>query len=305
MVEAHDQLAIRRPHVEEPQPKDHTVLERRRRRLPLVASLLVALMFAAGFAVVLLVDNEMSGSSHDAAPPTTGETASEVTATTTSGSSSTGGRVDSLPSVPNADDLPEGDDEDRMSIQIETAGDLPAGPDGVGGATASIKTDGRLYFEGAFRSAEEAERHVTRAAEVFGTDAIVEDYVIDPEAPAPTAGDVALDKPVLFEPGSATIHPEYIPFLEACGNVLKLNPQITMSISAFTDSVGPEAFNLELSRRRAQAVVDFYRDLDVADEQLVGHGFGEEAQFGDNETEAGRSENRRAMLQLLNVMSDS
>jgi OOP family OmpA-OmpF porin len=77
-----------------------------------------------------------------------------------------------------------------------------------------------------------------------------------------------------------------------------------MSISAFTDSSGPEGFNLELSQRRARAIVDFYRSIDVADEQLVGTGFGEDAPIADNTTEAGRSENRRAMLQLLNLMAE-
>ena len=267
----------------------------------------MALAFCAGFAAVLLVDRAgtVTTNGDEVAAMSTAQL-NETETDASGGITADGSDIE----TPDASDLPEGDDEDRMSIRIETPDETgddgsPGATNTAIGATATIRNDGLLYFEGAFRSAEEADRYVTRAAEVFGADAIVENYGIDPNAPAPVASDVGLDKPVLFDRGSADIHPDYIPFLEACGDVLKLNPDITMSISAFTDASGSEDFNLELSQRRAQAIVDFYRDLDVADEQLLGTGFGEAALFGDNETDAGQSENRRAMLQLLNVMAGS
>ncbi len=304
MVEAHQDLAIRRPQFD-PSPGDGDGLdeaggrERAGRRLPLAVLAVVGLMFAAGFAAVLFLDDDDTTVASADATATTLDATAEASEPVDTGT--TGSAIE----LPDAADLPQGEDEDQMSIRIETPStDASADSGGIGGATATIRSDGRLYFEGAFRSTEEADRHVARAAEVFGADAIVEDYVIDPQAAVPAAGDVALDKPVLFERGSAEIHPDYIPFLEACGDVLKLNPQITMSISGFTDSTGSEQFNLELSQLRAQAIVDFYRDLDVDDGQLIGAGFGEQADFGDNDTESGRTENRRAMLQLLNVMAE-
>jgi len=75
-----------------------------------------------------------------------------------------------------------------------------------------------------------------------------------------------------------------------------------MSIAAHTDPVGDEAFNLELSQRRAQAIVDFYMELEVDSSQLIGNGFGEENLLNDGKTEEENVKNRRAMLQLLNVM---
>jgi outer membrane protein OmpA-like peptidoglycan-associated protein len=274
------------------------------------------LLFGVGFmAVVLLAGDgesvqvaDEAGLSPGLTDPgsTTGDDAiDDATATTAVAAATDEGTDAEEPALelPSAEDLPTGEDADRMSIQIETQSSENSA--GEGGATATVREDGRLYFEGAFRSQDEADRFITRAAEVFGAEAIVESYSIDPAAPRPAAADVALDKPVLFESGSAEIHPDYIPFLEACGNVLKLNPQITMSIYAFTDSTGSQDFNLRLSQERAQAIVDFYQSMDVDDRQLVGTGFGEDAQFGDNLSEEGRSENRRAMLQLLNVMSDA
>lgn len=200
------------------------------------------------------------------------------------------------------DGTPDGGDEpDTLVIRIE-----PSTPeaDGIAPASATVRTDGKLYIEGAFRSESEAERFLESAAEVFGEAALVPGYTIDPAAPDPTVSDVVLEKPVLFETGSATIDPEYIPFLEACGDVLKLNSHIVMSVSAFTDASGSAEFNLELSQQRADAVIDYYRNLDIGDDQLISTGFGESDFVADNGTEEGRRQNRRAMLELLNVMRD-
>lgn len=202
---------------------------------------------------------------------------------------------------------PEIDEEqnpvDMMAIRIEPPAAV-ASSSGLSPATATIRTDGLLHLEGAFRSRLQAESYIADAAEVFGRENIVESYVIDSSAPEASVSDVSLDKPVLFESGTATIDPSFIPFLEACGDVLRLNPHITMSVTAFTDSVGDEKFNLELSQRRAKAILDFYRDLAIDDSQLVGKGFGEADPVAGNDTDEGRHENRRAILELLNVVEN-
>jgi len=196
----------------------------------------------------------------------------------------------------------DGDGTDSLVVRIEPS--TTATDNAIEPATATIRTDGKLYVEGAFRTETEAEQFLRSAADVFGEAALVPDYSIDPAAPDPTVSDVVLEKPILFESGSAVIEPEYIPYLEACGDVLKLNSQIVMSVSAFTDASGNADFNLELSQQRADAVMEFYRNLDIGDDQLISTGFGEADFVADNSTEDGRQQNRRAMLELLNVMSD-
>ena len=199
------------------------------------------------------------------------------------------------------------DPADTMAIRIETdqsdraessTSDEPAP------ATATIRSDGLLYIEGAFATAADADLFLREAGEVFGSENIVEDFIVDPAAPAPKVADIALDKPVLFESGTAVIDPDYIEFLEACAGVLALNPQIVMSITAYTDSLGSDEFNLALSQQRAQAIVDFYRDRQIGDDQLVALGLGEADPAAPNDTDEGRSRNRRAMLELLNVVGD-
>ena len=207
-------------------------------------------------------------------------------------------------SIPVAPDVSEADEADMLDIRIEPPDADEAADGELVPATATIRSDGLLYFEGAFASRAVADRYVSQAAAIFGDDAIVEDYVIDPAAPEPQASDVTLSKPVLFETDSAEIHPDFIPYLEACAGVLELNPDITMSISAFTDSVGDADYNLELSRQRAEAIYDFYASLDIGSDQLVAVGLGESDPVADNESDEGRAANRRAMLELLDVMAD-
>ncbi len=280
------------------------------RRWPVVVGFLVL----AGLAAVAFglyrdgtFEGLATGDESQATTTTTSATAQAVAAPeadadpadATGESTSSGGSADDGSNAPAS---PGEGGADQLVVRIEPS--APETDDGVAPASATIRTDGKLYIEGAFRSESEARSFLDAAAEVFGTEALVSDYTIDPTAPDPTVSDVILEKPVLFESGSAVIDPEYIPFLEACGDVLKLNPHIVMSVSAFTDASGDSEFNLELSQQRADAVINFYRTLDIGDDQLISTGFGESDFVADNETEEGRQRNRRAILELLNIMKD-
>jgi outer membrane protein W len=63
-----------------------------------------------------------------------------------------------------------------------------------------------------------------------------------------------------------------------------------------TDSVGDDAYNLKLSERRAQAVVDYLASKGVAAGRIKAIGMGESKPIADNATEAGRAENRRVTI---------
>jgi outer membrane protein OmpA-like peptidoglycan-associated protein len=291
---------------------DHDSVAAERERSRRTAMVLGALgLTTAGF----LAFAALRSPDGDVADPTTDETLASASVESGStdagsdGSTSTDpqGTDSSLPDGLAPPPLDDADPADMMSIRVEPEpldGDGTAAAGSVPAATATVKADGLLHLEGAFPSQEEADRYIAGVGKVFGDENIVEAYVINAAAPLPSVSDVALDKPVLFETGTATIDPSYHAFLEACGDVLRLNPQITMSIAAFTDSTGPDELNLELSQQRAQAIYDFYRDLDIDDSQLLSFGYGEADPVGDNATEAGREQNRRAMLQLLNVMAE-
>ena len=264
----------------------------------LVGTIVVVNLFAVTYLIARLLAEDSQttrGGVTSAAPlPSEATGATQTTALTPSTQPATSTTIVASDVTPT---IPEGREEDvlRVIIPTEDAGEH-APPQ------ATLR-DGKLVLEGTFRTSAEADRFVAQAADFVGTDNVVSDYTIDPAAPGIDEIGIALDKPVLFESGSAEIEPEYYEFLALCGDVMKLNPQITMVAEGFTDSVGSSEANLELSQRRAQAIVEFYRDYGIDESRFVTAGGGEDSPVGDNDTDEGRSQNRRTVLELLGVLT--
>jgi len=63
-----------------------------------------------------------------------------------------------------------------------------------------------------------------------------------------------------------------------------------------TDTVGKADYNMKLSERRAQAVVDYLAAKGVAPGRIKARGFGETRPLADNSTEEGRAQNRRVTI---------
>lgn len=101
---------------------------------------------------------------------------------------------------------------------------------------------------------------------------------------------------VMFDSGSAEIRPGFRDSLRKVAEVLRQYPDSTARIVGHTDSVGSETFNLELSRRRAEAVRQALIAEGVAGDRLVAEGRGEAEPRADNATEAGRQLNRRVEI---------
>jgi outer membrane protein OmpA-like peptidoglycan-associated protein len=66
-----------------------------------------------------------------------------------------------------------------------------------------------------------------------------------------------------------------------------------MTIEGHTDSVGSDTFNLALSNARAEAGIDYLTALGVQPTRLFAVGYGETDPIADNDTAAGRTQNRR------------
>ncbi len=76
------------------------------------------------------------------------------------------------------------------------------------------------------------------------------------------------------------------------------HPRETLVITGHTDSVGSDAFNLELSRRRAQSVKQYLVEQYAIDEnRLIVRGAGESQPIADNNTPEGQAQNRRVTIQ--------
>lgn len=104
-----------------------------------------------------------------------------------------------------------------------------------------------------------------------------------------------------FAPNSAVLQPESMVVLEEFANYLKSNPKMKIAIHGHTDNVGDDSRNMDLSNERAFAVFEaLTARFGVPKSQISGaYGHGETKPIGDNNTEEGRSKNRRTEFEII------
>ena len=97
-----------------------------------------------------------------------------------------------------------------------------------------------------------------------------------------------------FDINSAEIRPEYRDEIARVGDFMKKYPTTTAVIEGHTDNVGNAEYNLELSQRRAEAVVNYLvENLGIERSRLSAKGYGLTRPIADNATDEGRQKNRR------------
>lgn len=101
---------------------------------------------------------------------------------------------------------------------------------------------------------------------------------------------------VLFDVNDSLLKPEQIAVLANVGAQLAKVGIASASVEGHTDNTGSDAFNIRLSQARAQSVAVPLRanGIALATNQIVGRG--ESFPVGDNETDAGRADNRRVVV---------
>jgi OmpA-OmpF porin, OOP family len=104
---------------------------------------------------------------------------------------------------------------------------------------------------------------------------------------------------VLFEVNQANLRPGAMRNLYQLAEFLKQNPTRSVLIEGHTDSAGSETTNLELSRRRAEAVREFLITNGVSPDRLTARGQGETYPIASNNTTAGRQQNRRVEVVVM------
>ena len=126
---------------------------------------------------------------------------------------------------------------------------------------------------------------------------IVKDLYLDP---------IIKDQPIVlnnvyFDFDSDVIRPISFPELDKLSEMLLDNPNLHMTIDGHTCSMGPDAYNLDLSHRRAGSIVNYFLSKGVLATNLEYNGYGESRPKTSNETEAGREMNRRVEFQLRQI----
>ncbi|SDL69040.1 OmpA family protein [Halarsenatibacter silvermanii] len=100
-----------------------------------------------------------------------------------------------------------------------------------------------------------------------------------------------------FEVDNDEIEDESVPTIEKIAELLKENPDLELNVVGHTDSTGNLDYNIDLSERRAESLVEFLvNNHNIDKDRLSSFGVGPLAPQATNETEEGREQNRRVEL---------
>jgi OOP family OmpA-OmpF porin len=114
----------------------------------------------------------------------------------------------------------------------------------------------------------------------------------------PIKVDVVLEG-VTFETNSAVLTAGSKPVLDEVAKGLKVHHRLKVEVQGHTDSTGSAVYNMGLSQRRADAVRDYLVSQDVPAGQLSAKGYGKTQPVASNATAAGRAQNRRVVMHVL------
>jgi OOP family OmpA-OmpF porin len=100
-------------------------------------------------------------------------------------------------------------------------------------------------------------------------------------------------KNIYFEFDKDELMPRSFVELNKLLKIMQDNPRLVIEIMGHTDALGEDDYNLDLSRRRAESVLQFLFENKISKSRLRSHGEGEVKPIASNETDEGRAQNRR------------
>lgn len=121
--------------------------------------------------------------------------------------------------------------------------------------------------------------------------------------PVPIPEQVSIELKVEFDLDKADIKPEYHDHLCQVADFLKAYPKTHAVLEGHTCNLGSEAYNLNLSQKRAESVMNYLVDeLNIDSKRLSAKGYGFSRPVASNDTEAGREKNRRVVANITTTI---
>jgi outer membrane protein OmpA-like peptidoglycan-associated protein len=128
----------------------------------------------------------------------------------------------------------------------------------------------------------------------------------EPEPPKPPPrvevrdNKIVIREKIQFEYNKAKIQEVSHSLLDEVVKVIQENPHIKkIRVEGHASSDGADYYNMQLSDRRAKAVMKYLVEHGIPQETLEAKGFGETKPIADNETEEGREKNRRVEFNII------
>ena len=106
-------------------------------------------------------------------------------------------------------------------------------------------------------------------------DSLEAEYTYELDFPLPSVSIPVLVKNVFYAFDSAEITPESSTALDKLAHLLNENPHITIELAAHCDYRGRDAYNLNLSQRRAETVTTYLQNKGIDSQRLTAKGYGE------------------------------
>lgn len=106
---------------------------------------------------------------------------------------------------------------------------------------------------------------------------------------------------ITFGFDQSTIQPQFYSVLDRVAETLRQYDQTVIEVAGHTDSVGADSYNMDLSRRRANAVASYLESKGVSRARMEIVAAGETRPIASNDTEAGRAQNRRVEVTLVPI----
>lgn len=100
-------------------------------------------------------------------------------------------------------------------------------------------------------------------------------------------------QPIYFDHDEAVIKPEFSDFLLSMVRVVNSHSDLRIMVTGHTDSDGSDSYNVDLSRRRAEAIIAFFVSAGLSRDRIRIEFKGEADPVGDNKTREGKQLNRR------------
>lgn len=112
-------------------------------------------------------------------------------------------------------------------------------------------------------------------------------------------GRLIVHQHILFDFNSDEVKKEAIRPLSEIVEAFNNLPKASIQIYGYTDNLGSESYNLALSERRANSVAQVLAELGIHEDKIEAIGRGERDPIASNDSEYGRSRNRRVEFKVL------
>lgn len=109
---------------------------------------------------------------------------------------------------------------------------------------------------------------------------------------------ITFDSGILFAHNSSQLSSTAMQNIEELAKTLQKYNDTNVLIQGHTDATGTDAYNLNLSQRRANSVMAYTTQQGVATNRITTEGFGERMPVASNNTEAGKQANRRVEIAI-------